>query len=121
MQHVKDFGNSLIEPDIKRLKRLKSLQEDLGTYFTAHINQLETFGRLSCQITADKEYVVCKERIAITRPRLSPSKGCRLWFVITRNSGYYIRCLLYSASEEKTYQKSVCFKLVTERLETLLF
>jgi len=116
---IKDFGNNLIDPDIKRLKSLKSLKEDLNNYFTAHVNALNSSGRLSCQIASGENYIVCKQRIAITKPRLSPSKGCRLWFVITP-TGYYIRCLLYLAKEEKNYKKSTCFKIVKERLETIL-
>lgn len=116
---IKDFGNSLIEPDIKRLKSLKSLQEDLNNYFTAHANVLKSSGRLSCQIASGENYIVCKQRITISRPKLSPSKGGRLWFVIT-HTGHYIRCLLYLAKEEKKYKKSICFRIVKERLETIL-
>jgi len=116
---IKDFGNSLIDSDIGRLKKLKSLEKDLDNYFITHVNQLNGSGRLSCQIASGKDYIVCKQRIAISKPKFPPSKGGRLWFVITRN-GYYIRCLLYMAKEEKNYKKSICFRIVKERLETIL-
>lgn len=115
---VKNFGNDLIRSDLKRLKKLKSLEKDLEKYFNAHTDQLRRFGRLSCEIAFHKGYRVCKQRIAVARPKLSPSKGCRLWFVITK-SGRYIRCLLYSAKEEKKYTKSKCFRIIHERLERL--
>lgn len=116
---INDFGNGLIDKDLKRLKKHISLEEDLQNYYTAHVNRLRSFGALSCQIAATKDYIVCKERVAVSSSGLSPSKGCRLWFVITK-TGYYIRCLLYLASEEKHYKKSICFKTVRERLETIL-
>lgn len=116
---VKDFGNDLIRSDLKRLKKLKSLEKDLEKYFNAHANQLRSFGRLSCEIAFHEGYRVCKQRIAVASPRHSPSEGCRLWFVITKN-GDYIRCLLYSAKEEKNYKKSRCFRIVHEKLESLI-
>lgn len=116
---INNYGNDLIKPDIKRLKRLRSLKKDLDTYFVAHVNQLNSFGRLSCQIAAGKNYVVCKERIAISSPKISPSKGCRLWFVVT-SSGYYIRCLVYAAVEEKIYKKSLSFQIVRDKLSAIL-
>jgi len=115
---VKDFGNDLIRSDIKRLKKLKSLEQDLEKYFNAHAGQLRHFGQLSCEIAFHEGYRVCKQRIAVAHPRLSPSEGCRLWFVITK-SGTYIRCLLYSAKEEGKYTKSKCFRVIRERLENL--
>lgn len=115
---IKDFGNDLIHSDLKRLKKLKSLEKDLEKYFNAHADQLKSFGRLSCEIAFHEGYRVCKQRIAVAYPRLSPSEGCRLWFVITK-SGDYIRCLLYSAKEEKKYTKSKCFRIIRERLEDL--
>ena len=111
-------GNELIASDLKRLKKINSLEKDLDTYFIAHQNTLSQFGHLSCEIAPCKDYIICKDRIATANPFRPPSKGGRLWFVITK-SGYYIRCLLYLADEEDTYKKSVCFKLVTERLNSI--
>lgn len=118
-RNLKHYGNSLIEHDIRRLKRFKSLIKDLEIYFGAHSNQYGELGRLSCQIANRPGYIVCKDRIKITTPITPPSKGGRLWFVIS-SSGYYIPCLLYAAVEEKNYKTSICFKTVTDRLKGIL-
>lgn len=116
-----DVGNSIIEGDLRRLrKRFRSLEEDLQNYFVLHKNTITEYSQLSCQITSDVNYVVCKERIAIKNPKTSPSSGCRLWFVIEKRSGQYIRCLLYAANEEDKYKKSDCFKIVKDVLTSIV-
>lgn len=116
-----DFGNSLISHDIKRLKkRFRSLEKDLDSYFEIHQNTLSEMGRLSCEIYSDKEVIICKERIGLTIPKTPPSKGARLWFVILKDNGHYIRCLLYAANEEKAYPKRVCFKRVHGVIKSLV-
>ena len=118
MQYT-DFGYELVERDIKRLKKLKSLKEDLDIFYTAHTNQLNDFGRLSCEIASTPNYKIYKDRIAVTNPFTPPSKGCRLWFVITKD-GFYIRCLIYQANEESKFTKSICFKAIKDRLSEIL-
>ena len=116
-----DFGNQLIKKDIKRLKkRFKSLEDDLGNYFIIHKNTWTANDRLSCEVFACSKYLVCKERIGIAHPETKPSKGGRLWFVIIKNTGHYIRCLFYAANEEKKYPKRVCYKIVNSQIESLL-
>lgn len=115
-----DYGNHLIKRDIKRLKRFKSLETDLKSYFTIHKNTLANSSKLSCEIFACSEYLVCKERIGITIPNTPPSKGGRLWFVILKKTGHYIRCLLYAANEEPKYPKSTCYKIVNSLTESLV-
>ena len=119
--NIIDYGNSLIEGDIRRLKKIRSMDEDLQTFFIAHTNLLNSFGKLSCEIVGagTKDYIVCKERIRFSNPSTPPSNGGRLWFVVTKN-GFYIRCLLYLAKEEKTYTKSVCFRIIKSNLERII-
>lgn len=114
-----DFGNSLILKDIKRLKQIRSVEEDLETFFIKHKNTLTSFGKLSCEIASTDQYIICKERVGFSNPQTPPSKGGRLWFAITKN-GHYIRCLLYIAKEEDKYPKSICFKIIKENLNVIL-
>ncbi|MFA6081217.1 MAG: hypothetical protein WC741_02305 [Patescibacteria group bacterium] len=116
---IVDYGNYLIESDLKRLKKINSVEMDLQTYFTEHKNILSNFGKLSCEIAVVGDYKVCKERIAFSKPETIPSKGGRLWFVISK-SGFYVRCLLYLAKEEGQFKKSVCFKIVQEKIRYLI-
>lgn len=114
-----DFGNSVISSDIRKLKRFRSIESDLDTLFTIHKNQYSEFSMVGCQLVSNSEFIICKDRVPITNPRTQPSKGGRLWFVIMKETGVYIRCLLYSANEEKDYQKSNCFRIVQDRLDLI--
>lgn len=125
---VKDYGYDLISLDLKRLKRLKSLEKDLDVYFLAHKNSFYEHNLLSCKIadgrtTDGSIYWVCKERIVVTKPKTGASDGCRLWFVLLfKNPAtvYYIRVLLYSAKEEVKYPKSLCYKKIKEILSSVV-
>ncbi|MBU4210480.1 hypothetical protein KKC08_00665 [Patescibacteria group bacterium] len=114
-----DCGNDLILSDLKRLKKLKSLKEDLKKYFNYHQNQARNGGNLSCQIATNQGFKICKQRVGTSNPKMSPSEGCRLWFVITQD-GYYVKCLLYSAKEEKKFPKRKCFDAVYCKLSEFL-
>lgn len=116
---LQDFGFLLIKDDIKRLKGIRSLENDLNAFFIKHKNTIKDFGKLSCEITQTPLYIICKERIPFTNPKTEPSKGGRLWFAIMKNNSKYIRCLLYMAKEESSYSKSYCFKEVYGRLKAL--
>ena len=88
-----------------------------------HKNQIKTLGYSPCMIAHTPDYIVCKDRVATANPRLSTSKGCRLWFVLIKKGNeqfHYIRCLLYLAKEENHFPKSICFRTVKERLKTIL-
>ncbi len=124
---INDYGNQIISSSLKRLKRLKSLEDDLNVYFKAHKNELQENGLLSCKI-ADGEgknlrYWVCKERIIITNPKTGSKDGCRLWFILIfldPNTVFYVRTVLYSVKEEKAYPKSKCYEIVKETIEKIL-
>ena len=114
--NIHDFGNILIQEDLKRLKKFISLPEDLDIYFDYHSRQYKTCGQLSCKTAHESEYIICKERIGIVSPFRSPSKGGRLWFVVTKGE-LYIRCLLYLAEEEDFYTSSNNLIILRERLK----
>ncbi len=40
----KDYGNNLISKDLRRLKKLGSLSDDLDLYFLVHKNRLKDIG-----------------------------------------------------------------------------
>lgn len=115
-----DKGYDLVKQDLKRLKRLRSIESDLKNYFKVHNDLWSKFNNVSGTIASGKNYIVIKERIATKDPKMTPSEGCRLWVVINTTTGDYYRCLLYSAKEEETYKKSVCFNIVNDKIKTLL-
>ena len=115
-----DKGFDLIEKDLKRLKKYTSIKIDLENYFKIHNNSWKRFGMLSCIIASGKNYCVGKQRIGIKDPKMSPSEGGRLWFVINKVTGEYYRCLLYSAKEESSYPKSTCFDVVNSQIRRLI-
>jgi hypothetical protein len=117
---LNDTGYELIEGDIKRLKKLTSLSTDLENYFKIHNDSWVKYGTVTGIKASGKNYIVVKERIGIKSPKMSPSEGCRLWVVINTSNGNYYRCLLYSAKEEETYKKNVCFKIINDKIRSLL-
>jgi hypothetical protein len=114
-----DKGFGLIAGDIKRLKKFNSLTSDLENYFKIHNDSWKMYGNVSGVIASGKNYCIVKERVAIKSPKMCPSEGCRLWVVINTTTGDYYRCLLYSAKEEETYKKSICFNIVNEQIRSL--
>lgn len=119
MDELLDIGNSFIDDDLKKLrKRYRSIDNDLMSYFIYHKNKFLEYQALPCEIARTDEYIICKQRVAITTPNLNPAKGCRLWFAIKNH--YYIKCLIYSVQEEKYYTKSVCFKIIWARLKAFV-
>ena len=83
-------------------------------------------GNLSCRVYAGKNaygdvFWMCKDRIKVTQPKTSESDGCRLWFMILfkGEKAHYFRILLYEAQEEKNYPKSICLKVIKERLDLI--
>ncbi len=115
-----DTGLDLIKRDLKRLKKYRSLKNDLENYFKIHDDSWKKYRSLSCMKASGKNYIICKQRIGIKNPKLSPSEGGRLWFVVDTSNGNYYRCLLYLAREEPSYPKSKCFKIVHSLIESLL-
>ena len=111
-----DRGYDLIEGDLKRLRKYVSLRTDLENYFKIHNDNWKNYSNISCIIAAGKNYCVCKERIGIKNPKMGPSAGGRLWFVINKITGEYYRCLLYTAREEPSYPKSTCFDIVRKQI-----
>lgn len=123
---IKDYGNNLIEPDIKGLKKYKSLEKDLEVYRKYHENQIGEQHNLSCMKFTGKTtygdiFWVGKQRIKITKPKTSESNGCRLWFIVLflPKEILYIRILLYEVKDEKKYTKSVCLNTIKEKLHLL--
>ncbi len=116
---LNDTGFDLIKKDLKRLRKCRSMKADLENYFKIHNDSWTKYSNLSCIIAAGKNYVVCKDRVGIKNPKLSPSEGGRLWFVIDKTTGKYYRCLLYIAKEEPSYPKSVCFEIVNSVVNSL--
>jgi len=115
-----DKGFGLIEDDLKRLRKYKSLKEDLGKYFKIHDDQWKQGGQVSGTKASGKNYIIGKKRIGIKNPRLGAAKGGRLWFYINTKTGEYHRLLLYIAQEEKHYLKATCFKIVGQKIKHLV-
>ena len=115
IQELKYAGNDYIEGDLKRLKRLVSLKDDLLDEFNIIRGYWPIelpwpppdFGFLDGLITkceVDGElFKVYKDRIPISRPKMSPSEGCRLIFAIGCKSYTFVPLLVYSAKEEKGF------------------
>lgn len=123
---IENYGNDLINQDIKRLKKYKSLEKDLEVYFNYHSNLIEEQKNLSCIVDSGKTlqgdtYWICKDRIKITNPKTANSDGCRLWFMVLfkLNVTIYIRILVYQAREKNKYPTTICRKIANERLASI--
>jgi hypothetical protein len=110
---LKYAGNNFIANDLKRLKNLRSLVDDLNDEFKVISGywpdelpwpppNTGLCDGLITQYKIDGElFKVYKDRIPIAQPKMSPSKGCRLIFAIGCESFTFIPLLLYSSKEEK--------------------
>lgn len=117
------LGVELIEEDLRRLKKLSSLENDIREYFPLVRGSFESYG--FCRDKNDFIFGVeglldCyKTRLRITDPFLSPSKGCRLFYIVTTGS-HFVPILVYRASEESSYPISASRRIIKERIDRWL-
>lgn len=117
------LGVELIEEDLRRLKKLSSLENDIREYFPLVRGSFESYG--FCRDKNDFIFGVdglldCyKTRLRITDPFLPPAKGCRLFYLVTTES-HFVPILVYRASEESDYPISVSRRIVKERINSWL-
>lgn len=129
---LKYAGNNYIKQDLRRLKSLRSLSQDIETIFTivrGHLAEMawpppfHSFGGMITQFDSDNESFLCfKERVPITNPKLTPAQGCRLIFALDIGSRVFIPLLLYRANEEgRDYQiNGKKFKLTSGNLGKII-
>lgn len=117
------LGVELIEEDLRRLKKLSSLETDIHEYFPLVKGSFENYG--FCRDRNDFIFGVdgfldCyKTRLRITDPFSPPSKGCRLFYLVTIES-HFVPVLVYRASEERNYPISVSRRIIKERIDNWL-
>lgn len=103
-------GNDLILSDLKRLKKIKSLPEDISSIHKL-INGMseesgwpppvDFCGGLITEFVIDDEKFMCfKDRVPTSNPKLTPSQGCRLIFALSIKSRSFIPLLVFRANEE---------------------
>lgn len=107
---LKYAGNEFIKNDFRRLKVIKSLENDLLEIFKWVQGLVEESswpppydfcGGLITELQFQDERFICfKVRVPTTRPKLSPSNGCRLIYAFATINMKFIPLLLYRASEE---------------------
>ncbi len=130
----------LIENDLKRLKKLVSLKEDIKNTCNIIIGKTTDniilnscppktiFGDLITKKTLeDKDFHFYKKRVPITNPKTSPSEGCRLIYGICVYK--LIPFFVYKAPEEKAHyeinnkkipiQKAGLIKIIEEKIKIL--
>ncbi len=118
---LNDKGFNLIDGDLKRLgKKCRSIQTDLENYYKIHNDSWIRYGAVPGIIASGKNYQIGKQRIGLLVPKLTPSEGARLWFVINTLTGDYYRCLLYLAREEQSYPQRKCFEIVNLQIKSLI-
>lgn len=103
-----DGSNRFIKKDFQRLKRWKSLSKDIYSCYkiTDGILKelpwpppLNVLGGLITKIECSYGTLLCyKDRVAISNPSLSPSRGARLIFAIAKET--FIPLIVYGACEE---------------------
>ena len=121
-QSLCSFGYSLIEEDLKRLKKYTSLVDDLEKLFLI-INkpwtEYHTIIDENRKIYQDGNSIVCyKRRGPITSHGLSPSNGIRLIYAIVKGA-HFVPLLLFVASEEPKYPLRTCKAIIKDRVKNL--
>ncbi len=96
--------------DLKRLKRFKSLKEDIYDCYkivdglakeSLYPPPISAFGGLITKLECSLGTLLCfKDRVPITNPPLSSSKGARLIYAIIKEYKLFIPLLVFSANEE---------------------
>lgn len=113
-QQLKYAGNYFIKQDLRRLKSISSLEQDILEAFsvvrglideTSWPPPFDFCGGLITKLSIDDEVFLCfKDRVPTVRPKLNPSSGCRLIYALGIDSQAYVPLLLYRANEEgETY------------------
>jgi hypothetical protein len=111
-KEFESLGNDLIQCDLKRLKKWKSLETDISSIFQIIngrvtdliLNSYTNFGTFLTEKELDGVKVLFyKERVAILNPRTPPSKGARLVFGVFANERVFLPIFVYAAEEEKKY------------------
>ncbi len=135
------YDNSclFIKRDLRRLKRLKSLKEDIYDCYkivdglskeSLYPPPFNAFGGLITKIECSLGTLLCfKDRVPITNPFLPPSKGARLIYTIIKEYKVFIPLLVFSADEEgKLYEinrrkirltKSGFGKIIREKIKSV--
>lgn len=131
-QTLRYAGNHYIAQDLRRLKSIRSLSDDLEAIFdivcgliaeTAWPPPYDFCGGMITQFEVDGEKFICfKERVPTTNPQLSPSHGCRIIYALGVSSMAFIPLLVYRANEEgRDYQiNSKKFKLTSSNLGKII-
>lgn len=109
------FGCSYIKRDLKRLKRIKSLKEDVENHFKIFRGVVNDRQRpqgwpFTCGVAdylfeieiGDKTFYFYKARQATTNPSSGTAKGVRIIFCVDGDRSKYIPFLVFEASEEDT-------------------
>ena len=108
---LKYGGSIFIKNDLKRLKKWKSLKDDVYNCYKIIAGGLceqnwpppYNFG--GGLITETSEFLCFKERQAITNPFLSPSEGARIIYGLTKKSKVFLPLIVFGACEEKETYK----------------
>ena len=111
-QPLKYVGNEFIENDLKRLKVISSLADDVKDAFNVICGYVEETnwpplvdfcGGLITELPIEGEIFKCyKDRVPNKKPRFSPSKGCRLIYALGTKSKTFIPLLVFRSNEEGT-------------------
>lgn len=133
-------GNDLIKKDLKRLKRLISLGDDITNSYLILMGKLtdvlshNMFSSPLGDFLTEKSikgfnFRFYKKSINISNPKLSSSSGARLIFGVQEEKRKFIPILVYSASEEKKHyfinQKKLpltkpgLIKIIDEKIEEM--
>jgi hypothetical protein len=136
-----EYGSTgLITQDLRRLKKWRSLEDDVKNHYKMWAGRLSdeilrsVFNYPLCEhitkkVSGGEEINFYKMRVGISNPRISSSGGCRLVFGILLRSKKFIPVLLYAACEEGKFYpingKKICLKksgliqIIDEKLKLL--
>lgn len=134
-------GTDFIKGDLRRLKRLSSLEEDIFNNYRIIMGKLTDgllpsslfnclFGDCLTQKTVNAETIeFYKIRVGITNPKMSPSCGVRLVYGVVRSKKSFVPILVYAACEEGRYyqinnkklplKKSGLVQIIDEKLKLM--
>lgn len=111
-QSLKYVGIEFIKQDLRRLKSISSLENDIEEVFNVVSGYVEETswpppfdfcGGLITKLDIEGEVFLCfKERVPTASPKLTPSNGCRLVYALGVTSYTFIPLLVYRANEEGT-------------------
>ena len=117
-----NFGYSLIEEDLKRIRKYSGLVDDLNKLFLIVNKPWTEYGAIideNRKIYQDGNKIICyKRRGPITSCGLTPSGGIRLIYALV-NKTHFVPLLLFVASEEPKYPLRICKVIIKNRVKAL--